>query len=208
MQNLKKIMKCSFLLISSVRLLPHWFIFNISRNKNIIKQDISRWLELIQLNKIGIQIGFLYLMTYFRDYRNLFYNRIGLIQYLIKFLCRPMDTLYLSTKNIGPGFMIWHGFSTIILAKSIGKNCSIRQQITIGNLGNRDIGKFEEALPTIGDDVEIGAGAIIIGNITIGNNVIIGAGTVVTKNVPENCTVIGVPAYIIRKNGIKTEDKL
>jgi serine O-acetyltransferase len=114
-----------------------------------------------------------------------------------------MNTLYLSTKNIGPGFMIWHGFSTIIYADSIGKNCTIRQQITVGNEGNRGGG-----IPIIGDNVEIGAGAIIIGNIKIGNNVMIGANAVVTKNVPDNCTVIGIPAYIIKRNGIKVKESL
>jgi serine O-acetyltransferase len=114
-----------------------------------------------------------------------------------------MDTLYLSTKDIGSGFMIWHGVSTIIQAKKIGKNCTIRQHITVGNLGNIGGG-----IPVIGDNVEIGSGAIIIGNITIGNNTIIGAGSVVTKDVPENCTVVGVPAYIIRKDGIKTKELL
>jgi serine O-acetyltransferase len=207
MRFLKILLKCSFLIVSSFRLLPHLIIFNLCGNKNIIKDDIIRWLELINIKTFGVETGFLYLMTYFRDYRNLFYNRIGLIQYIIKFLCKPMDTLYLSTKDIRAGFMIWHGFSTIIYAKSIGKNCSIRQQITIGNLGNRDIGKLDN-LPTIGDNVEVGAGAIIIGNIKIGNNVIIGAGSVVTKDVPENCSVAGVPAYIIRKNGIKTKEML
>jgi serine O-acetyltransferase len=206
--SVKNLMKILFLLVSSLRLLPHWIIFNVSKNTKIMKEDTKRWLVLYQLNKIGIQIGFLFLMTYYPDYRNLFYYRIGLIQYVIKFLCKPMDTLYLSTKDIGPGLVLWHGFSTIIYAKSIGKNCTIRQQITVGNLGNKDVGKSGEELPIIGDNVEIGAGAIIIGNITIGNNSIIGAGAVVTKNVPENCSVIGVPAYINRKNGIKTKEAL
>jgi serine O-acetyltransferase len=148
-------------------------------------------------------IGFIYLMTFFQDYRNLFYHRIGIIQYFIKWLCKPMDTLFLSTKQIGEGLMIWHGFSTIIYAESIGKNCTIRQQITVGNEGNRGGG-----LPIIGDNVEIGAGAMILGKIHIGNNVIIGANSVVTKNVPENCNVIGIPAYIIKRNGIKTKETL
>ena len=201
--NKKRIIKFIFLPISSFRLLPHWVIFNLSKKRNIINDDIKIWLKSFQLENLGVHVGFFFLMTYYPEYRNLFYKRIGYSQFLVKFLCRPMNTLFLYTKDIGPGLMIWHGFSTILHAKSVGKNCTIRQQITVGNLGNQG-GDF----PTIGDNVEIGAGAIIIGDIKIGSNSIIGAGSVVTKSVPDNCFVAGVPAYIIRKNGIKTKEKL
>ena len=55
--------------------------------------------------------------------------------------------------------------------------------------------------PIIGDDVKIFTGATVFGGITIGNHVTIGAGAVVSKNVPDNCTVIGNPAYIVKKDG-------
>lgn len=62
--------------------------------------------------------------------------------------------------------------------------------------------------PMIGDNVVIASGAKILGDVHIGNNVIIGANAVVVKDVPDNCTVVGVPAYIIKKNGIKINEKL
>ena len=52
------------------------------------------------------------------------------------------------------------------------------------------------------------AGALILGDIHIGDNVIVGAGTVVTKSVPNNCTVVGNPARIIRRDGIKVNEPL
>ena len=58
------------------------------------------------------------------------------------------------------------------------------------------------AAPIIGDNVFIGAGAKILGPIKIGNGAVIGANAVVTKNVPDNCTVVGVPAKIIKKNNV------
>lgn len=87
-----------------------------------------------------------------------------------------------------------HGLNGIIVSyyAKIGANCVIRQQVTIAQNDNNEA-------PTIGDDVVIGAGAKLIGNITIGNNVIIGANAVVTKDVPDNCTVAGVPARIIKR---------
>ena len=59
--------------------------------------------------------------------------------------------------------------------------------------------------PTIGDNVSIGCNAVIAGDIQIGNNVKIGAGCVVVKSVPDNCTVIGNPAIIVRKDGEKVK---
>lgn len=83
----------------------------------------------------------------------------------------------------------------------MGKNCWINQQVTIG-------ANSQYEYPTIGNDVHIFAGALVIGDITIGNNVVIGAGAVVTKSVPDNCTVVGNPARIIRRNGVKVNESL
>jgi len=92
------------------------------------------------------------------------------------FLYRGQANLYIDTEKIGSRLFIQHGFSTIISADSIGKECWINQQVTIGR---------EQCFePTIGNHVRICARAIIIGNVTIGNNSTIGAGAVVTKNVP------------------------
>jgi len=116
-------------------------------------------------------------------------------------MCPPMNTLYIKTKNIGPGLFIQHGFSTIITAKSIGDNCWINQQVTIGYSNLVDC-------PVIGNNVSINAGAKIIGNVIMGNGSVAGANSVVVKNVPENCTVVGVPAYIIRRNGKRVRKDL
>jgi len=62
--------------------------------------------------------------------------------------------------------------------------------------------------PVIEDNVTINAGAKVIGNIVIGSNSKVGANAVVVKNVPPNCTVVGVPAYIVRKNGVKLKEAL
>ena len=79
----------------------------------------------------------------------------------------------------------------------IGKNCNISHQVTLGasNCGQK------KGVPTIGDNVFIGPGAKMFGNINIGNNVAIGANCVVTKDIPENGIVIGVPGEIISWDG-------
>ena len=80
----------------------------------------------------------------------------------------------------------------IVIGKGIeiGKKCTIFQNVTIG--------KYDDALPKLGDNVCVFAGAILFGNIKIGNNAIIGAGSVVTKSVPDNAIVIGNPAKVIK----------
>ena len=76
----------------------------------------------------------------------------------------------------------------------ISSNFYCLQLVTLGNDG-----KMQR--PIIGDDVKIFTGATVFGGITIGNHVTIGAGAVVSKNVPDNCTVVGNPAYIVKKDG-------
>ena len=81
----------------------------------------------------------------------------------------------------------------------IGKNCTIMQQVTIGERGGG------EKAPKIGDNCFIGTGAKILGDVVIGNNVKIGANAVVVKDVPDNCTAVGVPARIIINGQCKDE---
>jgi serine O-acetyltransferase len=140
-------------------------------------------------------------MTFNEEYRNLFYYRIGFVSYLIKWLCSPMNTLFLRADEIGKGLFIQHGFATSVGAKKIGDDCWINQLVTVGYTNGTDC-------PIIEDNVTISVGARVLGKITVGKNSVVGANAVVLKNVPENCTVVGVPAYIVRRNGIKVNEKL
>lgn len=100
--------------------------------------------------------------------------------------------LYRNTK-IGRGFCIGHFSGIVISPKAvIGDNCNISQNVTIGVAGKGE----DRGVPTIGNGVYIGAGAVVIGKIKIGENVAIGANAVVTKDVPDNAVVVGIPAQV------------
>lgn len=104
--------------------------------------------------------------------------------------------------KIGKRFFIDHGAGVVIGETSeIGNDATIYQGVTLGGTG-REKGKRH---PTIGNNVVIGASAVILGAITIGNNSRIGAGSVVTKAVPPNSTVVGNPGRIIKREGKRIE---
>jgi serine O-acetyltransferase len=112
---------------------------------------------------------------------------------------RPL--LFIWCPDIGPGLFLQHAWCTVISARKIGSNCWINQEVTIGHRGT-EIG------PTIGNNVSIRVGAKVLGDIRIGDNVTIGANAVVLKDVPDNCVVVGVPAYIVKRNGVRVHEPL
>ncbi|MCI9491759.1 MAG: serine O-acetyltransferase [Lachnospiraceae bacterium] len=101
---------------------------------------------------------------------------------------------------IGKGFFIDHGSGVIIGETTIiGDNVTLYQGVTLGGTG-KETGKRH---PTLCDNVMVSAGAKIIGSFTIGENSKIGAGSVVLEEVPPNCTVVGVPGRIVKRDNVK-----
>ena len=100
--------------------------------------------------------------------------------------------------QIGRRFFIDHGMGVVIGETTIvGDDVTLYQGATLGGTG-KETGKRH---PTIGDNVVVGAGAKVLGNITVGENSRIGSGSVVLRDVPDNSTVVGVPAHIIFRAG-------
>lgn len=98
--------------------------------------------------------------------------------------------------TIGKNFFIDHGMGVVIGETAIiGDNCLVYQGVTLGGTG-KEKGKRH---PTIGNNVTLGAGAILLGNITIGDNSNVGAGSVVIKSAKENSTLVGVPARVVKE---------
>ena len=101
--------------------------------------------------------------------------------------------------SIGPGLKLFHGQGTVLHEGTVmGTGCTLRQSTTIGSKVLAD--GTQSACPVIGDSVDIGANAVIIGPVKIGDRAVIGAGSVVVKDVPARSVVAGNPARVIRQN--------
>ena len=121
-------------------------------------------------------------------------NKMKPIGKMISYFNRLMFSVWLpSSSSVGKNFTLGYwGLGIVIHSNTkIGDNVTIAQNVTIGrNFGHKKV-------PVIGNDVYIGAGSVIFGEITIGNNVIVGSNTLVNKSIPDNCTVVGNPFKII-----------
>ncbi len=101
--------------------------------------------------------------------------------------------------TIGEGFFIDHGNGVVIgETTEIGNNVTLYQGVTLGGTG-KETGKRH---PTLCDNVMVSVGAKVLGSFTIGENSKIGAGSVVLEEVPPNCTVVGVPGRVIKRDNV------
>ncbi len=105
--------------------------------------------------------------------------------------------------RIGRGLFIDHGLGVVIGETTIiGDNVTLYQGVTLGGTG-KEKGKRH---PTLGNNIVVGAGAKILGNVTIGDEVRIGAGSVVVRNVDHDCTVVGIPGRVVIQRGKKLHE--
>ncbi len=106
--------------------------------------------------------------------------------------------------QIGRRFFIDHAMGVIIGETTIiGDDCTLYQGVTLGGTG-KETGKRH---PTLGNNVLVGVGASVLGNVTIGDGAKIGGGAVVVEDVPPNSTVVGIPGRVVRRDGKRVEDE-
>ena len=187
----------------------------IKRALNKIKEDIKVIYEKDPAaNNIAEVIfcypGFQALLSH-RIAHKLAYWKIPFLPRYISYLTRIITGIEIHPKaRIGERFFIDHGEGVVIGETTIiGDDVLIYQQVTLGGTGSEH-GKRH---PTIGNNVIIGAGAKVLGNITIGDNVRIGAGSVVIDNVPDNSTVVGIPGRVVHQkivgeNGVLMHNRI
>jgi serine O-acetyltransferase len=182
--------------------LPLVFLICISI---FLKDDISACFErdpaATSFFEVLLTYSGLHAIAFHRLAHSLWKKRIRVLPRFISQVARHITGIEIHPgATIGKGLFIDHGMGVVIGETSvIGDNVTLYQGATLGGTG-KEKGKRH---PSIGNDVVIGAGAKILGNITIGDNVLIGANSVVIKDVESNCTVVGVPGRIIKRGGEK-----
>lgn len=165
-------------------------------------QDIDKWALRLRLSdELSTMDKFVICFSQRQEYRSVFNYRAKIFgnHKLSEYISRNLqnkknglvNNLYISCKDIAPGFYIEHGFSTIIYARKIGNNFHVNQNVTIGS--------GRGGIPTIGNNVKVFCNSVVVGGILLGNDSCVGAGSVVVDSVPDNCTVASPKAVIISR---------
>jgi serine O-acetyltransferase len=155
------------------------------------------WLEVLFCYP-GLQALLLYRVAH-----QLYQLRLPFIPRLISHLARFLTGIEIHPgATIGSGVFIDHGMGVVIGETAIvGNYALIYQGVTLGGTG-KESGKRH---PTLGENVVVGAGAKVLGNLSIGDNVRIGAGSVVLRDVPADCTVVGIPGRVVYRAGERVD---
>lgn len=157
--------------------------------KESIQLDFKRWCEWQQMSYN--MASFAILFAKLREFRTVVYKRLGWRKVFVICIWPPQDHCCIACSDVGPGLIIQHGYSTVVVAEKIGANFHVNQCVNV--VWNQD------QRCKIGNNVTICAAATVVGGVTIGDNVVVGAGAVVVKDVPANCIVVGNPMRIIEK---------
>lgn len=184
---------------------------------NVIKRGISKVKEDIKViyendpaakNLLEVILCYpgLHALVAYRFAHRLYKWNIPLVPRVISYLTRIITGIEIHPgAEIGRRFFIDHGEGVVIGETTIiGDDVLIYQQVTLGGTGKKS-GKRH---PTLGNNVIVGAGAKVLGNITIGDNVRIGAGSVVVEDVPEHSTVVGIPGRVVHRAVIDKQGNL
>lgn len=158
----------------------------------LINSDLRRLAGQVAID-LPLWLLLLYQLHSNSYYRSLFYHRIGAVRALLIGWYRPGNPYFILPKEtvLGEGVLMAHPYGTVLNAERIGTGFTFMHHTTLGKKnGHR---------PVIGNNVQVGCGATILGGVTIGDNVVIGAESLVLHDVPANCIVAGNPARIIRE---------
>jgi serine O-acetyltransferase len=204
----RSFLKSLIIVAGAMAAIPLLILYALTTQRALIRQDVPSWLKALKISSSHFLFELLQLLGHYPEFRTLYYHRLRHGNLLVaalsvgfRFFYPEQTALYLNCPDIGSGLFLQHAFSTTIGAERIGRNCWINQQVTIGYTD-------DTRAPIIGNDVTIYAGAKVLGPIRIGNRVTIGANAVVVKNVPDDCVVVGVPAQIVRRGGVKVREPL
>ncbi len=170
-----------------------------------LKEDLDSIIERDPAARSRVEVFFLYsgfkaVRSYRRAHWFYEHNMKLIARYLSQRIRHKTGIEIHPGAKIGKGLFIDHGMGVVIgETTEIGDNCTLYQGVTLGGTG-KEHGKRH---PTLGDNVMIGAGAKVLGPFRVGSNARVAAGAVVLDEVPDNATAVGVPARVVRVNGVK-----
>jgi len=170
------------------------------RNYDVIEKDAIRMAKEYGMEYKDIWTMAKLFLRYSSCFRDVFYWRCRYKCHLLKWLYKRYPCLFLdlNMQAEGGAFFFHHPFSTYINAAFVGYGCTFRNNTTIGNKTINGILYH----PYLGGGNDFGVSSLVVGNVKIGAGATIGAGAVVVKNVTENTAVVGNPAHEIKKNGL------
>lgn len=174
----------------ALRFLPALWMAKKSPARSVIEYEQTQWLKANHIEANGTA-GFFILMAKFPEFRTLVYHRLN-ANWLRRF-AKGQTNLYIHTPSdkIGKGLIIWHGYSTVINAESIGEDCMVWHNVTIGK---KTILPINDR-PRIGKGVKISTGSIVLGEIAIADGSTIAAvSTVIDSIATTNALVTGIKA--------------
>lgn len=172
---------------------PLWAVVERAAAGPLLRADALRWAECLQRPEVTAltpRARFGWLLARHPEFRSLVHYRLTPLPFLLRWLLRrvwrPLPTLHLNAATIGPGLFIEHGFATTLTASTVGADCWLNQQVTVGHTGRGQ--------PVIGDRVRIGAGAVVVGPVHVGDDAVIGANATVVRDVPPGAVMLSPEA--------------
>ncbi|MBQ9475150.1 MAG: hypothetical protein IJU69_02700 [Bacteroidales bacterium] len=186
--------------LNIIRFWPHLLSFLFSKNKKKIAEDLDAY-----KTRYGITGGMVYSFLYFllvnKGFRSLLYFRLGAASSLFAWLAPGVSNFRISKDaEVEGGIILFHSFGSLLYCESIGSGTWIAHNVSFAIKNGRGA--------RVGRNVKISPGAVLVGGIRIGDNCIIGPGAVVFKDIPDNCIVVGNPAYILKQDGITVKKPL
>ena len=174
---------------------------------NRLKEDLQCFKDRDPAARSSLEIFFLYpgfrAVRMYRRAHWCYTHKLFFLARLISQRCVRKTNIEIHPgATIGRRFAIDHGTGVVIGETAvIGDDCLLYQGVTLGGTG-KDHGKRH---PTLGNNVMVGAGAKILGPFTVGDNSNVAAGSIVLSEIPPNCTAVGIPARIVKQDGIRVD---